>query len=53
MDQRLIISVIAVFVSFAALGYDYVHPFPQSKHVLSICAISYFLLMGVLQLFTW
>uniref|UniRef100_A0A7E4VMX3 Signal peptidase complex subunit 2 n=1 Tax=Panagrellus redivivus TaxID=6233 RepID=A0A7E4VMX3_PANRE len=52
-DGRLGISIIAVGFAAFALGYDYFHPFPQSKIVLAGCASSYFLLMGVLQLYMW
>ncbi|CAI4225468.1 unnamed protein product [Auanema sp. JU1783] len=53
MDGRLLISFIAVCFSAFAIGYDYIHPFPKSKWVLATCSITYFLLMGVLQLYQW
>uniref|UniRef100_A0AC34QVB8 Signal peptidase complex subunit 2 n=2 Tax=Panagrolaimus sp. JU765 TaxID=591449 RepID=A0AC34QVB8_9BILA len=52
-DGRLILSFIAVGFALFALYYDYYHPFPQSKMVLAICATSYFILMGILQLYLW
>ncbi|KAK6039625.1 hypothetical protein COOONC_22868 [Cooperia oncophora] len=51
MDGRLLISFIAVCFSGFAIVYDYIHPFPKSKIVLAVCSITYFILMGVLQLY--
>ncbi|PIO74207.1 hypothetical protein TELCIR_03790 [Teladorsagia circumcincta] len=53
MDGRLLISFIAVCFSATAIVYDYIHPFPKSKIVLAVCSITYFILMGVLQLYQW
>ena len=53
MNGRLIISAIAVAFSGFALYWDFYHPFPKSKIVLAICSLSYFFLMGVLQLYQW
>ncbi|EYB85170.1 hypothetical protein Y032_0303g1890 [Ancylostoma ceylanicum] len=53
MDGRLLISFIAVCFSATAIIYDYIHPFPKSKIVLAVCSITYFILMGVLQLYQW
>ncbi|KAJ1361306.1 hypothetical protein KIN20_020523 [Parelaphostrongylus tenuis] len=53
MDGRLLISFIAVSFSATAIIYDYIYPFPKSKIVLAVCSITYFILMGVLQLYQW
>jgi len=52
MDGRLIICGLAVGIAMFALLWDYVYPFPQSRTVLILCVLSYFLLMGVLTLYT-
>lgn len=52
IDGRLAICSLAVGIAGVALGYDFYHPFPESKTCLIICVISYFILMGVLTLYT-
>lgn len=52
LDMRLGICGIAVGVSSVALLWDYLYPFPASRHVLIICVLSYFVLMGILNLYT-
>lgn len=52
LDIRLGICLTAVGGAGFALAYDYLHPFPASRDVLIACVGTYFLLMGVLTLYT-
>ena len=49
---RLWICGIAVAIAMFGLAWDFLYPFPLSRPVLIICSGSYFLLMGVLTLYT-
>merc|ERR1719180_55476 len=52
MDGRLWICGIAVAIAMFGLLWDFLYPFPLSRPVLILCSGSYFLLMGVLTLYT-
>ena len=52
IDIRLMISSAAVGVATFALIWDYLNPFPQSRSVLMLCVLSYFVFMVLLTLYT-
>ncbi|XP_020280376.1 probable signal peptidase complex subunit 2 isoform X2 [Pseudomyrmex gracilis] len=52
LDGRLALCGIAVTIAIVALLCDYLYPFPASKPVLVACVSLYFLLMGLLTLYT-
>lgn len=52
IDTKLFICALAVGVAVYALIWDYLYPFPQSKNVLAVCVLLYFMLTTILLLYT-
>ncbi|KAL3314065.1 Signal peptidase complex subunit 2 [Cichlidogyrus casuarinus] len=51
INCRLLIATISVlFAGFGCL-WDYLHPFPNSKAVLIVCAVFYFIFSGIFTLY--
>ncbi|XP_067948228.1 signal peptidase complex subunit 2-like [Watersipora subatra] len=48
MNGRLGLSIVAVSFSGFAVLWDYLHPFPESRSVLIICASAYAILTAIL-----
>lgn len=52
VDKRLALCGVAVIVAIVALIWDFLHPFPTSRPVLIACVTTYFVLMGILSLYS-
>lgn len=52
IDTRLCLCGIAVLVAILALLWDHLYPFPLSRNVLATCVSAYFIITGILTLYT-
>uniref|UniRef100_A0AC35UE58 Signal peptidase complex subunit 2 n=1 Tax=Rhabditophanes sp. KR3021 TaxID=114890 RepID=A0AC35UE58_9BILA len=52
-DIKILISLVAVIFSGYCCYYDYIHPFPESRMVITVCATSYFVFITILTAYTY
>ncbi|EEB12041.1 microsomal signal peptidase 25 kD subunit, putative [Pediculus humanus corporis] len=52
IDIRLCLCGVAVGVALFALLWDQLYPFPLSRSVLAVCVSTYFIVTGILTLYT-
>ena len=52
LNMRLLISTVAILIALYGIYDDWVHPFPESRSVLIICVISYFVAIAILTVYT-
>jgi len=51
MNGRLFLSLIGVMFAGYAVLWDWFYPYPASRTVLIVCAVSYFIVSGILTLY--
>ncbi|KAL5111863.1 putative signal peptidase complex subunit 2 [Taenia crassiceps] len=49
IDTRLMLCTASVLFTVIALVYDYLCPYPESRHVLIVCIVSYFINTSILS----
>ncbi|CDS41250.1 signal peptidase complex subunit 2 [Echinococcus multilocularis] len=53
IDTRLMLCTASVLFTVIALVYDYLFPYPESRHVLIFCIVSYFINTSILSWYAY